>query len=425
MTSDTTVVIVGGGLAGLVAARHLAEAGLDVRLVERESSFGGRVRSTREDGYTFDRGFQVLLTAYPSVQRELDLDALDLHFFRPGAVLARSGERSVLSDPFRDPGALFETAFNREITVGDKLRIVRLRRVLADCTEAEAFSGQDCSIRAYLEDRGFSTAFIEHFAAPFYGGITLDRSLSTSSHVFEYTFGCFARGETAVPARGIDAIPEQLASHARDAGAILVPNATADQVLADEDGATVTLDSGESRDADAVLVAADPRSARSLTDVESIPTDARSCVTLYYSLPAEVALQSGKRIMLNVESDEPNQIVPLSAVAPSYAPADRQLIAAVFLGEREEEPARLDDAVRRTLESWYPERTFPDMELLCVERVPFAQFDQPPGIHDDLPDVDTPDGRCYLAGDYTRWSSIHGAMESGREAARRITAEVL
>ena len=37
------------------------------------------------------------------------------------------------------------------------------------------------------------------------------------------------------------------------------------------------------------------------------------------------------------------------------------------------------------------------------------------------PTVDAPAGRVYLAGDYTRWSSIQGALRSGRDAAERGT----
>ncbi|MEF8908431.1 MAG: FAD-dependent oxidoreductase, partial [Haloarculaceae archaeon] len=98
-------VVVGGGLAGLVAARHLADRGAEVTLLERRDRVGGRVHTEHVDGYTLDRGFQVLFTAYPAVQRELDLDALSLRRFRPGAVIARPGERSTLSDPLRDPRA--------------------------------------------------------------------------------------------------------------------------------------------------------------------------------------------------------------------------------------------------------------------------------------------------------------------------------
>src|SRR6056297_2575727 len=99
----TEVVVAGGGLAGLVAARHLAAAGHDVTLYEAEETVGGRVRTVEADGFVMDRGFQVLFTAYPAARRELDYDGLDLRYFAPGAVLARPGRRSVLADPIRDP----------------------------------------------------------------------------------------------------------------------------------------------------------------------------------------------------------------------------------------------------------------------------------------------------------------------------------
>ncbi len=105
MKSTPRVVVVGGGLAGLVAARHLAAGGVDVTLTERRPSVGGRVRTTVRDGYQFDDGFQVLFTAYPAVRRELDLEALDLRPFAPGATIARDGHRSPLVDPLRVPRA--------------------------------------------------------------------------------------------------------------------------------------------------------------------------------------------------------------------------------------------------------------------------------------------------------------------------------
>ena len=39
---------------------------------------GGRVRTDEVDGYRLDRGFQVLLTAYPEAQRFLDYEKLEL-----------------------------------------------------------------------------------------------------------------------------------------------------------------------------------------------------------------------------------------------------------------------------------------------------------------------------------------------------------
>jgi phytoene dehydrogenase-like protein len=67
----------GGRLAGLTAARRLAERGHEVVLCEAQDTLGGRVRSRTVEGFTLDRGFQVCFTAYPAVRSELDLDALD------------------------------------------------------------------------------------------------------------------------------------------------------------------------------------------------------------------------------------------------------------------------------------------------------------------------------------------------------------
>ena len=419
MSKTPHVSVVGGGLAGLVAARHLAAGGASVTVFERNDEVGGRVRTRTEDGYRFDRGFQVLFPTYPAVARELDLEALDLRRFAPGAVLARPGHRSTLSDPLREPTALPATVLNPEITIGDKLRVAKLRWDLTRTDPEGIFAGDDRSIASYLREYGFSSKFIENFAAPFYGGITLDRSLETSAAVFEYTFRTLSVGATAVPAGGMGEIPAQLAKYARRNGVTLETGVDVETVTADGDGATVVAD-GDSYGSDAVVVATDPRSARELTGLESTPTEARACVTQYYALPGGTDLETGKRLLLNTGEEGPNQVVPHSEVAPEYAPEDATLVSATYLGEREESAEELAETSRRTLESWFPERRFDRFEVRSTERVDFAQFAQPPGIHDELPDVRDPEGPVYLAGDYTQWSSIQGAMGSGYEAARAV-----
>ncbi|WP_248897369.1 NAD(P)/FAD-dependent oxidoreductase [Haloplanus halobius] len=432
MDEDTSVVVAGAGLAGLVAARHLAAAGADVTVFERRDEVGGRVRTRRRDEFTLDRGFQVLFTAYPAVRQELDLGALDLRSFSPGAVIARPGERSVLSDPLRDPFSLTNTLFNREVTTSDKLRTLALRQHVGSRDEADIFESPDAPIADYLHEWGFSEAYIDNFVAPFYGGITLDRSLSTSKRVFEYTFKAMSEGRVALPADGMGAIPAQLAARAREAGATIRLGERVEAVEAE--GSPVTVDTAaRTVEVDAAVVATDPRSARALTDVESIPTAARPSVTQYLSLPGE-DLDEGKKIHLNAAGDRPNAVAPLSAVAPRYAPDDRTLLAATFVSSEaagtDGDAAILDidddtlaEATQSALESWYPERQFGGLEHVHTERIPFAQFAQPPGIHDDLPDARDPAGDVYLAGDYTAWSSIQGAMRSGREAAEAIRTD--
>jgi len=425
MTADR-VAIAGGGPAGLVAARHLADAGVDVTVFEAGEAVGGRVATRRVDGYTLDRGFQVLFTGYPAVQRELDLDALDLRAFAPGAVLCGEDTRSVLADPLRDPGAIGQTLVNREVTTRDLYRLWRLRRELRGQSKGAIFSGADRTIREELERRGFSAGFVDAFAAPFFGGVTLDRSLGTSKRVFEYVFKTIGEGKTVVPADGMGAMTDQLAERARGAGAEVQTGTPVTGVRAEEGDDTATMElGGETVACDAAIVATDAPTAHELTGIDAIPTEGLACATQYYTVPSDAA-PDGKRLHLNTVDAQPNLVVTLSNVAPEYAPAggDRALLSATFLGDPDAPNAKLDDRTRRSLANWYPSRHFGDLQLLTTDRIEFAQFAQPPGIHDDLPGVAAPDGRCYLAGEFTQWSSIEGAMESGRDAAQRVLADL-
>ena len=419
------VVVVGGGVAGLVAARRLAAAGTQVRVFEREPTVGGRVGSDVVEGFTLDHGFQVLFTAYPAARRELDFDGLDLRYFTPGATICRTGHRSVFADPLRAPGTALESVCNRDIPMLDKLRLLRLTRDLRRRDPAGMFPGEPVDIRTYLVREGFSEQFIERFAAPFYGGITLDRSLSTAAGVFTYTLSMLANGHAAVPASGMGAIPSQLAKRARDAGATIETNSPVG-ALYDEPPGPVVHVGGQVIEPDAVVLATDPSTAATFTEVSSIPTEGRGAVTQYFALEGKPRLATGKRLLLHTDGNRPNHVVPISTVAPSYAPDDATLLAASFLDDAVDEPEeRLAAATRETLSSWFPERSFEGLRLLATYRTPFAQFAQPPGIHKTLPDADAPAGRVFLAGEYTQWSSIQGALRSGRVAAEHVRAASL
>ncbi len=77
------VVIIGAGLGGLSAACHLAGAGHQVTVVEREALPGGRAGVARQNGFTFDTGPSVLTmpdilrAAFAATDTDMDT-ALDL-----------------------------------------------------------------------------------------------------------------------------------------------------------------------------------------------------------------------------------------------------------------------------------------------------------------------------------------------------------
>ena len=162
----TDVVVVGAGLAGLVCAHDLAAAGVDCTVVEASDGVGGRVRTDAVDGYLLDRGFQILLTAYPEVRRRLDLDALDLRPFAPGAVVRTTGGMYAVGDPLRRPGQLLETLRAPIGTLADKARLARLVLSVRTTPVRTLLRGTDTSTRDRLRDYGFSDQMIESFWLP-------------------------------------------------------------------------------------------------------------------------------------------------------------------------------------------------------------------------------------------------------------------
>jgi phytoene dehydrogenase-like protein len=303
----------------------------------------------------------------------------------------------------------------------DKLRTLALKRDLASKSVEDIWTSEDATIEQYLASRGFSERYVNRFVRPFYGGITLDRSLQTSKRVFEFTFKMLAEGKTVVPAGGMGAISDQLADRAREAGATIETETPVEAV--DHEAGAVEIP-GETVEAQAVVVATDPKAAHDLTGVPSIPTDAKGCVTQHVAVSPDHPLAGSDRIHLNAASEVPNTVAPMSGVADEYAPDDRALLAVTTLGTPDLSSEALAERARDTIGEWYPEASLRGFDVLHTHRVPFSQFAQPPGVHETLPEARAPDGAVYLAGDYTRDSSINGALESGRDAALSVSEDL-
>src|SRR4051794_29091103 len=276
------VIVVGGGLAGLTCARLLLARGHDVTLLESSDGVGGRVRTDKVEGFLLDRGFQVLFTSYPAARRNLDLTALELRAFDPGAIIARGAKRYILTDPLRDPGSALPAALSTIVTPLDKLRTAVLALRLRLQSVDDVLEGRDTTIERYQRRLGFSSAYIEHFVRPFYGGVFLDRSLNTSAKCFRFDFKMLSDGLAVVPAQGMGAIAEQLARPLREADRIRLQTRVA-ALAKGEDGSVtgVQLQDGGEMQADAVVLSVPAPEAARLTGLK-MPKGQTSTVNLYW-----------------------------------------------------------------------------------------------------------------------------------------------
>ncbi len=414
MSPSPDVLIVGAGLAGLSCARQLHEKGVSLQILEASDGVGGRVRTDRVDGFLLDRGFQVLLTAYPEAQRLLNYPLLDLKSFAHGALSWYAGRMNKLVDPWRTPGAWKEALQSDFGTLTDKLRIARLRRRLRNFSTAEIFRRPDRSTKDALHSEGFSKEMIHRFFRPFLGGILLDGSLSSSSRMFEFVFKMLSEGSTCIPSRGMGALATQLAEKL-PAGSIRL-NAKVDALHEDE----LALAGGESIRARAVVIAADGPSAAHL--VGEVEPASRSVTCFYYSAdepPVPMPI-----LVLNGDGAGPvNNFCVISQVAPSYAPYRKHLVSVTVLGTQALTDVQLGGFVIAQMKNWFG-KVVCTWQLLRSYRITHAQPLQLPGALEPPQRPVRIRPGIYVCGDHRDNASINGALLSGTRAAEAVLSDL-
>jgi phytoene dehydrogenase-like protein len=406
-TRDT--IIIGAGLAGICAAIHLQRAGVRVTVYEASGAVGGRVRTDTCRGFLLDRGFQVLLTGYPECRRMLDYPALRLRAFEPGATIYRHGAWHTAADPLRHPVIAMQSLTNAIGTHADKLRVLKLMARLRKGTLAELFRRPEQTSLAALEEIGFSEEIIDSFFRPFLGGIFLGRDLSTSSRMMEFVLRMMASGKTAIPALGMQSIPEQLAEQL-EPGTIRLGEA-----VRSIDDRGVTLVDGERVSARTVIVATDGQTASRLLGEERSPDPGSRGVTCVYFAAQESPMR-GAWLALDGDGTGPvNNLCVPSNVSTRYSPRGAHLISASVLGIPKESDAELTARVRKQLERWFGSRVR-RWDHLRTYRIAHAQPEQRVGGRIGEPRAKRVSRSIVVCGDHTESASIHGAMMSGRRA---------
>ncbi len=408
MKSQSEVLIVGAGLAGLSCARVLQESGVSFTVIEASDGVGGRVRTDKFRGYQLDRGFQVLLSSYPEVRRMLDIQALDLRAFEPGALIRAKGRFMRIADPWRSPFGALRSLYDAPGTFADKLRIGQLRRIARSRRDDEIRPLEVGTTIGFLRRLGFGEEMIESFMRPFFGGVFLDPSLHTSARLFLYLFRLFSAGDTVLPSRGMGSIPEQLRSRI-PAESLLLRNQVA--------GLTkrgVRLKTGKELKAKAVVIATDGEQASLLLPALE-QTRFRGTTCFYFT--ADHTPIGSPILVLNGEGRGPiNNLSVLSDVAPSYAPAGKSLVSVTVLGTGAPTQKKLVADVESQLVEWFGKEAN-RWKLLKTYRIPHALPDQsPPFLSKLRKPVRVREG-IYVCGDHRETGSIQGALASGRRAA--------
>ncbi len=405
------VIIVGAGIAGLTAAIHLQQEGVDVQILEASDRVGGRMKTDKLEGYLLDHGFQVLLTSYPEARQILDYDALELSNFYPGSLVYDGKKHYRMADPFRKPIDSIRNFRNPFSNFGDKLKILALRNRCKRLSIEEIFNEQERSTLEHLEEWNFSSKLIHSFFKPFMGGIFLEGELETSSRFFDFVFKMFSSGYASLPKEGMGAIPAQLA--ARLSPGSLKLNCPVEKI---EKG-KVQIKGGDQLETKAILLATDAPALAKLVNYNG-STRMNSVTTLYFSseeLPFEEALLS----LNSSGSGLINHIAICSQAQASYAPEGKNLISANVIQKHNLSDYELYKTSRKELETWFGAEAR-DWTHLKTYRIDKAL---PRKEHLTVPNkgsVHQLEEGIYMCGDHLHDPSINGAMRSGR-----ITADAM
>jgi len=400
---DYKIYIVGAGVSGLVAATVLERKGYHPIILEASDRVGGRVKTDTVDGVPLDHGFQVLLTAYPMVQEYLDVNALELCYFLPGASITYKGRTKTIGDPLRSLFLLLPTVFSDIATLSDKFKILGLQRKLRKKSLEAIFNSREISTLEYLKNQGFSDKIISCFFKPFFTGIFLEDELQTMSRMFEFVYKMFGEGLAAIPKKGIQAIPEQLASQLKQ---------TTFQFNTEVAAVTdshIVLKDGAKLESHFTIIATEANPLVSNLRKQEISW--KDCDTLYFKAPR--TKQRPKLIGLLADEDAIiNNVVSLADLFELTGAADVLSVTVV-------KPHGLssEELIRKVAEELQEKFSMANLECIKHYKIKKALPDITNLKNDLTPEETRLTTRIFLAGDTLLNGSLNAAMKSGEQAA--------
>jgi hydroxysqualene dehydroxylase len=434
LPQDRTVVVVGGGWAGLAAAVELTHAGIPVTLIEAARQLGGRARCVRFGELRVDNGQHILLGAYrewlallrrigleeQQVVRRLPLELEMAGAHDPGLRL----RAPALPAPLHLLAALLGA---RGLTLRERLAALRFGHFLA---RARLPPEQDRTVATLLRERRQPARLVRLLWEPLCLA-ALNTPIETASaqlflQVLRESFRHRRRdSDLLLPVTDLgSALPEpalhyiehhggQVWLNRRVTGLRLAGNRLQGVELGDD-----------FLPARQLVLAANPASCQRLLSPHEAFTDIvrglarlehQPITTLYLRYPETVRLH---RPMLGL-LDGPGQWIFDRGLAGQ--PGLMAVVISAAGAHMDLDNTDLGNAVVRQLATLFPHWPAPRERLVIREKR--ATFASQVGVAALRPASATPVAGCWLAGDYTATGlpgTLEGAVLSGRSCARAI-----
>jgi len=383
------VVVIGAGLAGMNAAIQLQNAGREVVVLEAADRAGGRVQSDLIDGFTCDRGFQLINAKYPELAALNILSELDFRFADRALNIAIEDRSHRLGDPRQYLFSAFDSATG---SIFEKFALIR---ALARKPKPEL------SIEEYLVASGLGRTF-ERVLQPFLRGVYLTDLTKIAAPAGLEIIKTFVSGKPGLPSRGVGALSVVMARRVSDLRLGVTVNSIKSGV--------VTTSVGEIP-ASEIIVATDSTTAAQLLELGSVPKLA-GCTTWYHSTPT-APVTHGQLIVDGQNRGAVINTLVISNFIAEYAPVGKNLISTTT------DTGITESEVRRHLATLYACDNR-DWELIAKYEIPAALPIGAKGMTQPIQSF-VREG-IYLAGDGQVSPSQNGALKSGRLAAMAVLA---
>jgi len=381
------ILVIGAGLAGMSAAITLQESGADVAVLEAADRAGGRVATDKIDGFTLDRGFQLINANYSEIRKGNYLKGVAFEVAPRTVGVAGTDGIIRLGDPRSALVSIFSSKTGSILGKANFLKYLATR------------PRQNESVEDHLLRAGTSDLY-QKVLRPFLQGVFLADLSQVSAVIGREIIASFINGKSGIPSKGVGEFASRMADQIKD----LRFNTQVEEI----DSKGVVTNQGRISAA-GVILATDLTTAGQLLGAKEIGRLARS-TTWYHS--TQLSPTDNAELIVDSQARGPvvNSIV-ISNLSSAYAPNGQHLISSTTIKHSSE------SEVRRHLTQMWGVST-EEWRFLAKYEINSALPLFEPGFKKRQ--AVKIEKSIYCAGDYLESPSQNGALLSGRKAAEQL-----
>ena len=215
MKNQKRIIIVGGGISGLSAALRLKREGYEVTVLEASDRVGGKIKTSRKNGFTVECGATLLPHNYDVLLGIIGSLGLSDRLSSAGSVVGylRNGKIYDIDSAH----VYLNSIMSQLLSAGSKLKMLRVlqdnRRIspfvsYGDLSEAAAFDIESCAAYA---DRKLNAELKEFVVDATVRGVLGVGAEESSIVDFFFSFGRVFGSKLFYARDGLDSIPKRMA----------------------------------------------------------------------------------------------------------------------------------------------------------------------------------------------------------------------